>query len=160
MAVSVLPNLRLQLEALYTAKGDEEKIQWTDISGQRRGEGTAFFRLQYVEFPVLVRVEARIGGSSHPALLVGPSIGLRSGATVGTEGCGDLDDESDVKELTSSTEFALVFGVGLDLPLASSCRSLGFDVRYSLGLTDVWDSQGSQPAKTRTLSVLVSSGLM
>jgi hypothetical protein len=63
-----------------------------------------------------------------------------------------------VKDNTTSTDFALVFGGGAEFQIESKV-GLTFDVRYGLGLTDMNKNPqpGDAKVKTRGLYFLVGA---
>jgi hypothetical protein len=147
------PNLSLQARAMYVRKGArlEQRIEEVDL----RAETT----IDYITVPVLLKIRADTA-KIRPYVVVGPEIGFktRAGASLSTNPpmpmdlVAQVEEElnDQVKDNVSSTDVALDFGGGIEIP----ARRMSFLVEgiYSLGLrniaTDSEDSEGY--AKTRT----------
>jgi hypothetical protein len=138
----------IQPEALFMMKGDREDA----------GDATAKVKLNYIEVPVLAKVSFMPQAAANPSIFVGPSIGFNTTAKMEVEGTGTpLDGEMDVKDNTKSIDFGVVFGGGLDIPVGDGGQTVGFDVRYTLGLTDINDTTGDDTeVKNGTLTVMGS----
>jgi hypothetical protein len=143
--VPVWRHLTIQTEALFTMKGDSESA-----SGY-----TASTHLGYFELPVLARVDVLRDALVRPFLLVGPSLAVNVSASSELESDGSTV-EVDVKDQVGSLDLGLVVGGGLDFALGG--RTVGLDVRYTRGLTDVGDGViGS--ARNESITVMSSIGL-
>lgn len=117
--------LSLQLETLYTQKGFE--VSGTTSAGTRT---TATYKFDYVEVPLTLK--ATLGsGPIRPYVFAGPNVGFRVAAKAAVPG-GSVD----FKDETKLTDVALDFGAGIVYQLDAK-TALVFDVRYSLGLTNV-----------------------
>jgi hypothetical protein len=137
--------LSIQAEALYSVKGDSE----TD------GGYTASTQLSYIDIPVLAKIGFLHGGAAQPSLFLGPSMAFNVGASSTLEGPG-TNTELDVQEQVRQFDFAVVVGGGVDIPVGRN--TLGLDVRYSKGLSDVGDGANGS-AYNDVIAVMGSIGL-
>ena len=130
---------QLRAEGYYRQKGakDVEEFQTLVASGE-----TAEFGIDYVEVPLLLRVEMPgLGGRVFPYLQAGPAFAWRidcgvsfAGSTGSQEtACDDLSGE-DVGETIKSFESGLVFGGGFELPVLG-VGAITLDGRYTHGLS-------------------------
>ena len=69
---------------------------------------------------------------------VAKSFSLEAGPQIGFLTSAKIEDE-DVKDFVSSTDFSFNFGAGYDFT-----ENLSAGLRYNLGLTNVWDFDGSE----------------
>ena len=117
MDVPLGSTMGLRVEALYTQKG------------LTSGDNTV--AVDYIEIPVVGKFGLGSGGMM-PFLYGGTSVGfnvsgkLKSGS-----------DSVDYGELVNGVESSLIFGGGLDF--AAGDRTVGLDLRYTMGLTSVFD---------------------
>jgi hypothetical protein len=107
----------LRLEALYTQKGITD--------------GTNTVALDYIEVPVLAKFGFGSGGVT-PFLYAGPSVGYNVSAKLKSD-----TDSVDYGDLVKSFESSLAFGGGLGF--TAGTRTIELDVRYTMGLTSVFD---------------------
>lgn len=119
----------LQPEFIFNKKG-------ADLEPGLTGEnGMARYEFGYLNIPVLAKLYIPVGSLLSPNLYAGPEIGLK---VYGESNNSDIDGE------LKDNEFGLAFGAGLDINVGSSpenlLRTVGLDVRYSLGLTNVFDN--------------------
>lgn len=126
----------LQPEVLFSTKG-------ADLESGLTGEnGPAKYEFGYLDIPVLVKFYIPAGTTLSPNLYAGPEVGIKLYADSNDN---DIDDE------LKAAEFAIAFGAGLDFNLGSDpiafIRTVGLDLRYSLGLTDVFDTPGEPEAR-------------
>ena len=128
-----------QPEALYSRQGT--KISDSGI--------TARTKLDYVQVPLLARV--RTGAHSPLAILFGPSLGFRTGASLSAPGIP--------AEATEGFEDGFrTFDFGIAAGAEIGAGPLVFDARYTWGLTNILKDtfQGepnSDKAKNRVLSL-------
>jgi hypothetical protein len=139
VTVPVNPIFAFQPEALFSQQGT-----------RFREEGvTVKFKLDYVQVPLLGKF--RLGPNVPIAVLVGPSLGFRTSASIDAPGVTDeFNDEFD--DTFKRFDFSLVTGVGLDL------GPIVIDGRYSWGLTNIVKEDAVAPgesgsAKNRVLSL-------
>jgi hypothetical protein len=140
VGIPVLPSVKIQPEALFMMKGDEE----SDAGA------TGSYKLNYIEVPVLAKIGFLTQSPAHPSLFFGPSLSINTGATAEGES-GGLSFETDVKDDTASTDFGLVVGGGVDF------QNFGVDMRYTHGLSNVNDSAGSDAEITNNVISIMGS---
>ncbi|MGC6524498.1 MAG: porin family protein [Flavobacteriaceae bacterium] len=102
----------IQPELLYSGQG-------------YTADGDVTGKVDYINLPIMAKFYVADGIS----LEAGPQIGFLASAK------SDVDGEStDIKDSLKSTDFALNLGAGYKLD-----SGLNFGLRYSMGLTDVYD---------------------
>lgn len=141
--------LALQPEVLYSQKG-------TSFSDT---EGEVTLKLDYVDVPVLLRLDVPLANSSlRPSVFAGPVFSLRAscGAEAEFDGgsvevnCDDFDEEG---ISFKDTDFGLAFGAGLDFPAGRATVTL--DGRYTLGLSSIDDSGQDADVKNRAFAAML-----
>jgi hypothetical protein len=151
IGIPLAPGWSIQPEALFSMKGDKEEA--SGVSGSAK--------LDYIEVPVLAKASFMPHASAHPSLFAGPSVAYNLSSKTAIEGMGaPLDGEYDMKDETSAFDFGLVFGGGLEIPMSSGVRTVGIDVRYTLGLTNTIDQDTGVEAKNHVLSIMGSIGFL
>lgn len=105
-----------------------------------------------IELPIHFKVKF-LPGSVRPFAFAGPNVGFVLTSKSKLEGTGN-DGETDLKSTTSSTNFGLDFGGGVELKAGPNVTLTG-DVRYSLGLSNLNSAQGATGStKTRGFQIL------
>jgi hypothetical protein len=132
----------IQPEIFFTAKGSKR-----DVTG-----GTASVKLNYLEIPVLFRVQLAGGTSFKPNFYAGPEIAFLLTAKYSPASGGDMDVKNDYK----STDFGLIGGVGAEYPIGSG--KLLVDIRYDAGLSKVVKLTPVQNLKNSAITFLVGYG--
>ena len=150
LTINTSPNFSIQPEFLYSTKGMETKFRYTFNSVDY--ETVLQIKLIYVEIPVLLKYKFSTEGNLKPSFYFGPALGLNvSGNFTGEEGSlgGDALDlgELDISNLTS-TEFSAV--IGGELGIAMGNTTLLLDLRYTAGLTTVFDDASFATAITNS----------
>lgn len=151
LVIDLAGNWAIQTEVLYVPKGGKDKQMATDVDGVELGEFTTTFQINYLEIPVLVRAAL---GSSPVHVLAGPALAFNKSSKItasNVPGFGDIDEEWDG---IAGTDIGLVFGVGVDLPVGFG--EIVFDARYTLGLSNVNDTNG---AEIKNRAFLISGGV-
>lgn len=127
------PLFGLQAELKYVQRGAKTDSQRrTDENGQDLGEFHANVKLDYVEVPVLLRINL-LGGNLN--VLGGPSVAFLVNDSYEYEGAG-LDDKFDLAGVRG-TDAGLVVGLGGAVPVGTS--KIVVEARYHHGLTDITD---------------------
>lgn len=147
VTIDIAEIFAIQSEVLYTMKGltYEEEIMGDTLK--------AWIKLDYLEIPVLAKINIPTPGGVKPSLFAGPAIALKLSSKVKAEYAGDSDEEDleDVK----GTDFGLVIGGGLDFGFGSSGRgSISVDIRYTLGLSTISEFEG-EDIKNGVFSLMV-----
>jgi hypothetical protein len=109
----------VQPEILYVTKGAAKDLFFFN----------AHLNLDYLEIPVLLKFDFMPDGKIHPNLFAGPALDVLLASKFHI-----ISETYDIKDYTKSTDFSLVFGGGLDY------KHVTFDIRYSLGLTNIVDA--------------------
>lgn len=133
----VLPNLQIQPEALFMMKGAE----------QSDDTGTSSYKLNYIEVPVLAKLGFMNQSPAHPSIFVGPSLAFNASSKADVAGAGEID----TKDYTKPVDVGVVVGAGVDF------QNLGIDVRYTRGLTNTADVEGSDTEVTNSVISIMGS---
>lgn len=120
----------IQPEFHYWEKGAEARFFGLDTA----------LKLSYLEVPVLFRLDLTGGGAISPHLLLGPTVAINL-TCEGRVAAGPLRGRRDCDELQNFEARALEVGVGTGFGLSidmGGWRLMG-DLRYTLGLTDIFE---------------------
>jgi len=125
------------------------------MKGAKASEGDEKWNINYIEIPLLFKVNLPTEGNIDPFLCAGPGIGilLSSKQTNG--------EEVDVKDYTKSTNFGIIAGVGAAYQMEKGAISL--EARYEVGLSTIADAGDDADAaepdiKTSDISILLGYG--
>ena len=144
LVLPVAPHLSVQIEGVFNARGAK-------LFDEELG-ATSTLLLDYIDFPVLARVEGQRLGSVH--LFAGPYVGIRAGATrqISTTGPGfTAGSREDMGDEVERFETGLIAGGGVHI----GQRWL-VDARYSWGLTNVnSDTSDGLRFRSRALSAMI-----
>lgn len=137
------PRAAIQLEALYNSKG---AILGDDGFGNEEK-----LLLDYIDVPVLLRIDLPRRGRTGVHLFGGPYAGLRVSAQreLSVSGTGTAGILEDVSDAITRFDTGIVAGAGVDIG-----RRLVVDGRYSWGLSNVNDIEGAVELKHRVLTVM------
>jgi hypothetical protein len=142
----------LQLEALYSQRRVTDQDEDVDLKSS------------YFEIPLLFTVKFSVADTPmRPILFAGPSISFESKCEVSGEEDGttvsfDCDDPEVAVE-RKQTDWAAVFGVGVDYPVGDFL--IGGEWRYNLGLTNINDDSETssfETVKSRGWAILLTVG--
>jgi hypothetical protein len=133
VGTNVSEQFGFRLEGLWVQKG----AKFDQDFGGTIGVKEVSAKLDYIEFPLLFVLNFAGGETLGFNLFAGPTFGFNISATTEVDG-GDSDDIDNVK----SFEFGAAIGAGIAKKMASG-KSIGLDVRYSLGATSVIEDVGS-----------------
>ena len=120
--------LSLQPELLYVSRGYE----LTPAELPKVGDVTEV-EINYVEMPLLVKYSPVSTPLIRPHLFAGPAIAVEIGATSYT-----YISEADVGGFVYNVELNGVIGAGVDIAFGNG--KFVFDVRYTHGFTDTFDT--------------------
>ncbi len=130
------PEFGVEVDALFAMKGATLMGVGVDQSGSFTGPITeGFFILDYIEVPILARLNAPVHGRLSPHLYAGPTIAFKIGARSRYLGMPSSDLKS-----ARTLDSGLAFGVSADVALGT--RKLVLDARYGVGLTNAFDWAG------------------
>jgi|AntRauTorcE11897_2_1112592.scaffolds.fasta_scaffold36344_1 opacity protein-like surface antigen len=118
--------ISIQPEVLYSAKG--------------ASFGDNETKLDYVEIPILAKYTIDTDGSLAPHFYAGPYVGINVSAK--------NENDDDISEGISSTDFGLTLGGGLGFD------SFNIGARYSLGLSNIADADNAGDSKNRVFSIV------
>lgn len=138
------PMAAVQAELLWTQKGSHAEIDALGISAD------VTYVLDYVELPILMRFDLP-GAGVRPRIFLGPAIGLpvTTKVRVDQQGFGEEEEELDDVD----TEVSGIVGAGLAFP--AGVTTLGIDLRYQLGFTEI---ASDTDTKNHVFSASVSLG--
>lgn len=139
------PMIFIQVEPMYAQKG-------TKYEG---GGGTATFKLDYLEIPILFKAKFTAGDAVKPYVFAGPNVGINLASKITTEG-GGITQDTDIKDSLKTVDFGIDFGAGAEFKVAPKIAITG-DVRYSLGLANIDNSSspGAPSIKPNGFQILV-----
>lgn len=145
VGIPVNPMFAVQPEALFTMKGDQG-----DIAGS-----TGSTKLNYIEVPVLARVNFMTDAAAHPAIYAGPSVGVNISAKSEMEGA--TESSVDIKDSVKPIDFGMVIGGGITFPVGQAKRNVGLDLRYTMGLSNINDVEASNTDVTNGVITVMGS---
>jgi opacity protein-like surface antigen len=153
-----VPMFAIQIEPMYAQKGAVIEGNFNTDLGVIHGKVT--FKAAELEIPILLKLRIPTPGAITPYVFAGPNIAFILSSSQEVEAQGQNQD-NDTKDQTSSTNFALDLGAGVELKIAPLTLLL-LDARYSLGLSDLSKESpqdqlngGHQSIKTRDIQILV-----
>lgn len=133
-------NISFQPELLYMMKGD--KVTEGNMEGK--------YKLSYLEIPVLVKYEIPTEGNFKPNVYLGPVLSILMSAKA-EESDGTVTDEEDIKDFLKSADFGSTFGAGFGYKVGEK-GMINFDVRYTLGLSNIIDDGSTDESKNNVFS--------
>ncbi|MBE3126139.1 MAG: PorT family protein [Acidobacteria bacterium] len=137
----------IQPEILYSRRGMMYELDT---------ENKLEYMADYIEGLVLVKLSILPVGPIRPVIFGGPSYGYLLKAT-GRMTTPEGTEVADVADMFEKTEWAAVFGAGLDFKLAGILLTV--DGRYHMGLTNIsTEVEVGQTVKNKGFSVLVGIG--
>jgi len=140
--------------------GIESGIYYSQKGAEVSEEGlTATWKLDYIEVPVMAKLNVGPPGPFSPHLLLGPyaAYNINSELDV-TAGAASLTDETDdFSEITTDIDFGGVIGIGADFNLGVT--KLNVQARYSRGFIDVNDN-GFEDESQKNSVFSISAGIM
>jgi hypothetical protein len=140
--------LFIQPELLFTTKGATTTS--TFGTGDRE---TRRLKFSYLEFPILGKLVIPFSSSNlQPILYAGPYLAFKVSSRLHIER-ENMDTESSYGE-ARTTDFGLVFGGGVGLPVRANLITL--EIRYGMGLTSFDDSDDNLSIKHNVVMVMVS----
>ncbi len=146
VGIPVNPTFAVQPEALFTMKGDSEEADGTSVST----------KLNYIEVPVLARAQFMHDASARPSIYAGPTVGFNISADAEVDdGTGAV--EADIKDSVNPIDFGMAIGGGLEIPFSNGKNSVGLDVRYTMGLNNINDAEGSDTDVTNSAFQIMGS---
>jgi hypothetical protein len=115
------------------------------------------FMLDYIEVPLLVKLNVLPVGPVRPVIFGGPSYGYLFKATGRTTISGTDPSVTDIKDMFEKSSWGGVIGAGLEL--RTPFVMLTLDGRYHIGVSNIWaDPVEGETAKHKGFSVMVGIG--
>lgn len=147
LGFNVSPMFTVQPEIMYVMKGAKYEYEGDKLT----------WKFDYLEIPVALKYNFATNGNVKPNLYAGPVLSILMSAKEKFEAEG-MDGEEDIKDYLKSTDFGIFFGGGVTLQQGST--NIIFDVRYTLGMSDVPDTDEGEDVsiKNSTLNFLVGVG--
>lgn len=142
-------------EILYTRKGAVLKDMFVDENAEPQGEVKRIHQVDYLEIPFLVTWTIPTRGAVRPVFYLGPALDFELSSRIETEyptGVRNPFTEEPKLSTSSSTDFSLIFGGGIDIDAGG--KVINLQVRYVMGTLEVYHS-----AKNKTLSVMAGFGI-
>ncbi|MFO7652739.1 MAG: porin family protein [Candidatus Krumholzibacteriia bacterium] len=144
------PGIAVQPEVLYVQQGGKYDVLIAD-QGVPIGRAELTWDLDYVQVPVLARVSLPVIGSFLPSIVVGPALAFKVSSEFSRES-GDVELETGELEDIGSTDLSLIAGVAFKI--GAGPAGVTVDARYNLGLSNVYDGDGTAEIKNRGFQVL------
>jgi len=175
-----MPFFTPRIEVLYVQKGASIGVQPDpDLPGGLEGVSQATwllawavlsdsdllgglvssYNIDYIEIPVLAKVNLPIVNRVFPSLYVGPYIGFPVSQDFEVDD-GDEQLEDDFPDDPFSTDYGLVIGTDVDFTFAG--KALTLSGRYDLGLANIADDDifaGDDDIRTGTFMVTLGFGI-
>lgn len=131
--ISLVPNIAVEIDALYFQKGSKVEIDGVDIE----------YALNVISIPALLRVK----------FLPGPSPYVLGGGEFSIILSHELD-EVDIKENYESFDYGLVFGAGFEMKMPGA--SFFIEGRYYQGVKNIIkEPVGDESLKTKAIVAVV-----
>ncbi len=134
----VAPHFAIQPEALYVMKGASLALDVIGFSG------TGTVKFDYLEIPVLAKVSVPTSSEAVPYVFAGPTFSFLLRAKATATGFPDTDVKSDFK----TTDVGIAFGGGVQFGMFLA------ELRYTLGLTNIDNTNSGITEKNRALAIM------
>jgi hypothetical protein len=139
--IPLSPMVSLQPELLYVTKGADVEFF---------GEDVGYIALNYLEVPVLLRVDVPVAGSVAPFIVAGPALGF----VVSAKAVDNDGDTENIKDDVEALDLGFILGGGLGIPLSSG-GLLEIEARYEHGLSNIDDDPNADvELKNRAFFIL------
>lgn len=126
--------LAFQAELLYMGKGDRDEV----IVGSTRNTAEVVVRIDYVEVPVLVKLQAPLLGNAEASLFLGPTVAVKVNE--------ELDDPTSAETVTNIAKPLDLGGtVGIEFGFGLGEGRLTLGVRVTPGLSEISDGSYLRP---------------
>ena len=131
------------------------------LSGGDFDEGVELdLRLDYLELPLLLVLPLRLESGASPYFFGGPTFAFETACELSAEGPGieitfdcDEGEDFDIEVLRKTTDIGIALGAGVDVPAGPG--SFLVEGRYTLGLTNIDDSEDDDAIKNRSAAVMI-----
>lgn len=146
LSYPMVPGLTLAPELLYVQQGGKYSGITTDIHGHVTGSSDFNYGLNYLQVPVLARVNLPVVGALLPTVVAGPALSFKLSSTFTADG-----EESDWDGV-ASTDFGWIVGLAFKVGVGPSGFTM--DVRYNNGTSNLNDTDGEAVIHNRGFQVL------
>jgi hypothetical protein len=144
--------LGIQPEILSVTKGAE-------IDGGGTAGEDASIKIEYIEVPVLLHFPLTYGSSFAPYVFGGPAFGFDIGCEQSLGGVEtDCDDESLGEDMFQRKSIDVGLAAGGGLAFAMGPGALLVEGRYTWGLTNINDNEGTDQVDVKNRSILLLAG--
>ncbi len=140
----------IQPEILYSRRGLMWEFVW-DVDETAKIE----YMLDYIEVPVLLKLNVLPAGPVRPVIFGGPSYGYLLKAK-GRFTTPDDTETADIEDEFEKSSWGGVVGAGIEFK--TPVITLTLDGRYHIGVTNVAKEAEDQTAKHKGFSVMVGLG--
>jgi hypothetical protein len=142
--------LALQPELLYTMKGYKVNYAVLDEIGPIPfGSGIVTAKISYLEIPVLLKLHTSSFGIVRPNIFAGPEVAFKLTSKAIS---GSPSSEQDLQNI-NSTDFGIIVGAGININL--SITTLMVDIRYDIGMRNLYSSENPSDIFNRVASLNV-----
>lgn len=135
--------LSIQPEVVFVQKGGEESSE---------SIGTSSVTLNYVDVPLLLKINAPLDGNFKPYIFGGPYAGYLVDASSESGG-----GSTELNEFMEDFNYGLKVGVGINL------GKIVIDARYDMGIADIYKDisidGGDSDVKITTEGIVLSAGI-
>ena len=145
---AVTPNLLIETRGMYVQKGVKAS------SSEERF--TANISANYLTFPLLLKVKAN-RANWKPYFVVGGELGFKTSSGASLFAYGQEEQDEDFNDGVKSTDFALDFGGGIEVP--GKRVSFLIEGIYSLGLMNLVEVLDPDVTSAKTRTFLVNVGV-
>lgn len=147
----LIPGLKIQPELLYVQNGGKYGITLTGTEGQILGTGDLKWKLNYIQIPVLARLEIPVLSAVLPTLMAGPAVNYLVSSSWEVD-AGSNSSDGDLDDQVKSTDLSLIFGIGMKL--GAGPAGVSIDLRYVHGLNNINDVNEDVEIKNRSFQAL------
>jgi hypothetical protein len=164
--IPVRGRFSLQPEVHYAQKGAKFEGAFT---GTDAGSYGVSLKLAYIDVPVLARFDLGRASGLHPFVVIGPSVSIRTGCTVGLEASGATldskcsgDGETPAGESFDPVKKSDISGIaGVGLASTWMGRTVSVQARFTQSLRSIAnnDVAGGSPVSPKNRALAVVFGL-
>jgi opacity protein-like surface antigen len=153
LSYDLVPGLTLAPELLYVQQGGKYDVNLVD-GGMVVGSGELTWDLDYLQVPVLAKLNLPVVGALLPNLFAGPAFAfnVKSDYTLESDSGDETGEVDDIK----STDLSLIVGIGMKV--GAGPAGVDVELRYNHGLTDINDSDAADAAEITNRGFQVLAG--
>jgi len=117
----------------------QPEIQYSQKGAEENGNE---IRIDYVEFPILLKYALVPGGIAQPNIFAGPYAGIRVLAESEAGSGGIFGGAANIENQVNAIDYGGAVGIGMDIEVGTSIFTI--DARYSHGFRDVFKSESGK----------------